>query len=129
MSFPFFSFFLREICRQLSDKIIFQLCISLSLAGKCYNVVEETFLFNQDSGASITRAEKSLPGPARKAAAAATAETEQVSEPSSSVEHRNIPAILPYEVKEALLRDMREGDSKAAKETAEKRQVTQVREK
>ena len=129
MSFPFFSFFLREICRQLSDKIIFQLCISLSLAGKCYNVVEETFLFNQDSGASITRAEKSLPGSATKAAAAATAETEQVSEPSSSVEHRNIPAILPYEVKEALLRDMREGDSKAAKETAEKRQVTQVREK
>lgn len=93
---------------------------------KCYNVVEETFLFNQDSGASITRAEKSLPGSATKAAAAATAETEQVSEPSSSVEHRNIPAILPYEVKEALLRDMREGDTKAAKETAEKRQVTQT---
>ena len=98
------------------------------MAGKCYNVVEETFLFNQDSGASITRAEKSLPGSATKAAAAATAETEQVSEPSS-FEHRNIPAILPYEVKEALLRDMREGDTKAAKETAEKRQVTQVREK
>ena len=128
MSFPFFSFFLREICRQLSDKIIFQLCISLSLAGKCYNVVEETFLFNQDREASITRTEKSLPGPARKAAAATATEAEQVSEPSS-VEHRNIPAILPYEVKEALLRDMREGDSKAAKETAEKRQVTQVREK
>ena len=88
--------------------------------------MEETFLFNQDRGAPITRAEKSLPGPARKAAAA---EAEHDSEASSSVEHRNIPAILPYEVKEALLRDMREGDTKAAKETAEKQQVTQVRDK
>ena len=99
-------------------------CEIVSFAGKCYNVVEETFLFNQDRGAPITRAEKSLPGPARKAA-----ESEQDSEPSPSVEHRNIPAILPYEVKEALLRDMREGETKAAKETAEERQVTQVREK
>ena len=42
---------------------------------------------------------------------------------SASVEHRNIPAILPYEVKEALLRDMREEDTKPLKEEPERSQA------
>ena len=98
--------------------------MSLSFAGKCYNVVEETFLFNEDRGAPRTRAEKSLPGQARKTAAAAAAETGGESDSATaSGEHRNIPAILPYEVKEALLRDMREDNTKPPKEKAEQSRV------
>ena len=76
-------------------------------------MVEETFMLNESRGAPRSRAEKSIPQ-TRK-----TAESREVpsgrkrvaeTDSSASVEHRNIPAILPYEVKEALLRDMISSD-------------------
>ena len=85
--------------------------------------MEETFLFNEDRGAPRTRAEKSLPGQARKTAAAAAETGGESDSAAASGEHRNIPAILPYEVKEALLRDMREDNTKPPKEKAEQSRV------
>ena len=85
--------------------------------------MEETFLFNEDRGAPRTRAEKSLPGQARKTVAAAAETGGESDSAAASGEHRNIPAILPYEVKEALLRDMREDNTKPPKEKAEQSRV------
>ena len=85
--------------------------------------MEETFLFNEDRGAPRPRAEKSLPGQARKTVAVAETGGESDSAAAASGEHRNIPAILPYEVKEALLRDMREDNTKPPKEKAEQSRV------
>ena len=77
-------------------------------------------MFNEVRAAPLTRAEKSLPGRTTRKSAA-EADRESVS--ASSGEHRNIPAILPYEVKEALLRDMREDDTKSLKDKTEQSQV------
>ena len=99
--------------------------IPFSSSGKCYNVVEETFLFNKDRA----RAEKSLPGQTRKKAAAEAAEAasgEHRNIPADFTQPRNIPAILPYEVKEALLRDMREDTTKPQKEEEGQSQVGPV---
>ena len=87
--------------------------------------MEETFLFNKDRA----RAEKSLPGQTRKKAAAEAAEAasgEHRNIPADFTQPRNIPAILPYEVKEALLRDMREDTTKPQKEEEGQSQVGPV---
>ena len=70
--------------------------------------MEETFLFGEERGPPRTRAEKSIP----QTKAAAEELDEEEDEEAGPSEHRNIPAILPYEVKEALLRDMREEETK-----------------
>ena len=81
--------------------------------------MEETFLFGEERNPPRTRAEKSIPQ--TKAVAEELGEEEE-EDGEGQIEHRNIPAILPYEVKEALLRDMREEETKPPQQE-EKSQV------